>query len=316
MDAVMTEAICSAWQRRQCLHEDPEIDTYRVFHGFSEGCVGLNIERFGDLAVVFLHNPDLKSKLEAIVDAVDACFSPSRVILKERFREGGGFHEARGRMLRGTPPMGPVEVKEAGLRFLIDPLLAPNVGLFLDARPARAWLRANGRGRRVLNLFAYTGSLGVAAAAGGARSVTHVETQWNSLRRVQENHALNGLPIDERDLVRGDLYVHLPRASRGGQRFDGIILDPPPHVPERGGRARSGQDLSTLSEICTKLLNPGAWMLCFFHRASGTRSACEEQVIAAAGAPLSVRWRGTSGEDFPEQDPERGLHLTAFEMGT
>jgi 23S rRNA (cytosine1962-C5)-methyltransferase len=210
-----------------------------------------------------------------------------------------------------------LEVLEHGLRFLIDPLVTPNVGLFLDARPARAWLMENSRDRRVLNLFAYTGSLGVAAAAGGARSVTHLDTQTRSLQRAQENHALNGSPVDDRALVRGDVYRHLPRAQRSGQQFDGIILDPPPQVPDRGGRRKPvGQDVGTLARLCSGLLAPNAWMLCLFHGRAGTWQERENEVLSCAARPLSVIWRGQSGEDFYEVNTQDKLKMTAFQLET
>jgi len=309
MGAELRDSIRAAWTRRRILHEDPETDVYRIFHGFSEGCPGLNIERFADSAAIFLHDEALASRLDEALDALDELFAPRLVILKERHLEG---RRANGHVLRGAAPEGPLEVREQGLRFLIDPLRTPNLGLFLDARPARSWIRAHAKGLRVLNLFAYTGSLGIAAAAGGARGVTHVDTQQSSLSRAQENHRLNELAMDARDLLCGDVYFHLPRAARSGRRFGGIILDPPPKVPERGWHKPEGQDLAKLASLCGPLLEPGGWLLCFMHRASGRREAVEAEIQEAAGVPLQVIWRGTSGEDFPELELEAKLRLTAF----
>ncbi len=295
------------------LHEDPTTDAYRIFHGFAEGCPGLNIERFADCAVIFLHDVELASRLDEVLDVLSELFAPRLVILKERHLEG---RRANGQVLSGGEPLdAPLEVREHGLRFLIDPLRTPNLGLFLDARPARAWIRAHAKGLRVLNLFAYTGSLGIAAAAGGAIGVTHVDTQERSLRCAQENHRLNGLPIDDRDLIPGDVYFHLPRAARGGRSFGGIILDPPPKVPERGRHKTEGQDWVKLASLCGPLLMPEGWLLCFLHRASGSWSDCEAEICEAAGVPLEVIWRGTSGEDFPERNLEAKLRLSAFRRG-
>jgi 23S rRNA (cytosine1962-C5)-methyltransferase len=311
----LSEKIQQAWNRRSALHADPSHTAYRIFSGHSEGLPGFNIERFADTAVLYCHRPVSSDELDIAASALERCFAPTRIILKEKVQGGPSSPDACGRVLRGETLEGPLEVLEHGLRFLVDPLLTPNVGLFLDARPARAWLMENSRDRRVLNLFAYTGSLGVAAAAGGARSVIHLDTQARSLQRAQENHALNGIPIDERALVRGNVYRHLPRAQRSGQQFDGIILDPPPQVPERGGRRKPvGQDVGTLSKLCSPLLAPDAWILCFFHGRTGSRQERENEVLSCASRPLSVIWRGQSGEDFYEVNAQDKLQMTVFQL--
>ena len=188
-----------------------------------------------------------------------------------------------------------------------------NVGLFLDARPIRGWLRENSSQRRVLNLFAYTGSLGVAAAAGGARSVVHLDKKRGPLDLARENHRVNGLPVDGRGFLAGDVYQHLPRAARSGASFDAIILDPPPRVHRRkGATGAASQDFAELTRLSTALLDSGGWLLCFFHRFDRGRAAFEAEVLESAICPLSVLWRGGSGEDFPEPNPEHALRVTAF----
>lgn len=312
--ASLSGCLRQAWERRAALREDPQHTAYRIFCGQSEGCPGLIIERFSESAILFCHRRLSQEELDAVTDALQEFFSPERIILKEKFQGNPSSAEACGRLLQGKPLEGPLEVLEHGLRFRIDPLNTPNVGLFLDARPVRRWLMENSRDRRVLNLFSYTGSLGVAAAAGGARSVTHLDTQKRSLQRAQENHSLNGTPIDDRALIRGDVYRHLPRAIKSGQRFEGVILDPPPQVPERGGSHKPvGQDYSTLSPLCSELLSPGGWMLCFFHGRGQDRRQREEEVLSMASKPLSVLWRGESGEDFAEREPHDKLQVTAFQ---
>jgi len=140
-----------------------------------------------------------------------------------------------------------------------------------------------------------------------------VDQQRRALAVAAENHALNGVPIDGRDIVRGNLYPHLKRAARHGQRFDGVILDPPPTVPRGGARASSGQDYETLSRLVAPLLAPNAWLLCLFHQRGRTWDACEAEVLrGAAEAGLSVTWRGTSGDDFPETDPTAPMRATVF----
>lgn len=218
--------------------------------------------------------------------------------------------------LRGTPPVGPGwVVREHGLRFAIDLLRAGNPGLYLDARPVRAWIRRNSAGRRVLNLFAFSGSLGVAAAAGGARPVVHVDSHGGALDWCRVNAELNQLAIDQRDLARMNIYQHIRRAQAGRQRYGGIILDPPPGPAEPRRKDRTPGLRGTLALVspAARMLEPGGCLLCFHHRDSRERVAIEEEVVAAARpVRLELLWWGESGDDFPEPDARRGLRVSAW----
>jgi 23S rRNA (cytosine1962-C5)-methyltransferase len=294
-----------AWDRRQFLHDDPAHTAYRLFHGHGDGCPGLNVDRLGD-TVVIRHTVELAPRLDEILSALGTRGAPSLTLATL----GPGRAPA---VLRGEPVPHTLTVLDNGLRFQVEPLAHRSAGLYLDARPARRWLLEHSRDRRVLNLFAYTGSLGIAAAAGGARWVTHLELQKRQLRRIKANLQLNGLPVDDRNLISADLYSYL-RRRRGEATVDAIVLDPPPVVPARGTHAPSGQDYETLVPLAMPWLAPGGWLLCFFHHRGKALEACEAEVLAGAGRRVQVLWRGTSGADFPEQSPDAKLRFTAFRV--
>lgn len=291
-----------AWARRGDLHARTDIDAYRLFHGRGDGLPGLEIDRWGD-AITIAYPAALAAHLPAIVDAIDRCQRFSTIAVRPR--PGEPF--AR----RGLDTGGEREVTELGIRYAVDLLTrGGNPGLFLDARPAREWIRAHSAGRRVLNLFSFTGSLGIAAAVGGARSVTHVDVSAQALARCRSNSALSGVRVDARDLVRVNVYQHLRRASAARMRCDAIIADPPPLGPaaRRSDRTPGERGLVALAPRVVSMLAPGGWLLCFFHPRD---PADEAQVVAAAGAPLRELWRGAPGVDFPGS----GMRIVAFETG-
>ncbi len=297
----LSDALLAAFDRRAALHADPAQTAYRLFHGHGEGCPGLTVDRLGP-ALVVTHRSELEAVVNKGLKPLVARLVPRLVVMKLR------WGKSQPRVVHGLPEK-LVEVVDNGLKFEIEPLAPRNGGLYLDARPARAWLLANSTQRRILNLFAYTGSLGIAAASGGARWVIHVELQKRQLRRIKRNLSLNGLPVDDRNLVREDLYKYLRRVNKKGLAVDGVILDPPPMVP---GRDPRGQDYAGLSRLAAPLLAPGGWLLCFFHRRERRRGDCEQEVLDASPFPLLVLHRGTSGDEFPETDPEARLRFTAF----
>lgn len=120
-------------------------------------------------------------------------------------------------------------VHEGGLRFRVNLSDYLDTGLFLDHRTTRARVRGEAEGRRVLNLFAYTGSFSVYAADGGARSTTTVDLSATYLDWARENFALNEVTRDRErhQLIRADARRFLEEGAEQGRRWDLIIVDPP-----------------------------------------------------------------------------------------
>lgn len=119
------------------------------------------------------------------------------------------------------------EVKENGLRFLVNLTDHLDTGLFLDHRDTRARVRADSAGKRVLNLFAYTGSFSVYAAAGGAQATTTVDLSNTYLDWAADNLALNGFSGAAHQLLRSDVTRWMGQSVDARERYDVIVLDPP-----------------------------------------------------------------------------------------
>jgi len=128
-----------------------------------------------------------------------------------------------------------LEVREGPLRFWVNLSDRLDTGLFLDHRTTRARVHREAAGKRMLNLFGYTGSFTVAAGTGGARSTTTVDLSATYLDWAGRNLALNGLVADHA-LVRADVLAWLEEARSGRNRWDLVVLDPPPHSTSKGMR--------------------------------------------------------------------------------
>ena len=296
----LTEKLAAAWAARHGFHGDSQTTAYRLFHGHGEGESSLNVDRFGDALVFWVRQPE-SVDLGTVCSFYEPRLKPKVIVAKEGVRDAG-------RILAGCRPEGPLTVTEMGLDFAVDLLAAQNAGLFLDARPARQWLRQHSRDRRIANLFAYTGSLGVTAYAGGARSVEQVDLQAGQLNRARLNHELNGQSVEPRDFQAVEVGRWLRQAIKKGRRFDGIILDPPPRTP----RGRAHFRRSRLYELTVQGLNPGGWMLVFFNRRGECKEAEEQRVFDSAKGRFECVWRGTSGPDFPEPALENRLSFGAY----
>ncbi len=118
-------------------------------------------------------------------------------------------------------------VEESGLRFWVNFTDYLDTGLFLDHRLTRQRLRAEAARARFLNLFAYTGSATVYAAAGRARSTTTVDMSATYLDWAQRNLAVNGFSGASHEFIREDCIAWLKTAVSERRQFDLIFLDPP-----------------------------------------------------------------------------------------
>jgi 23S rRNA (guanine2445-N2)-methyltransferase / 23S rRNA (guanine2069-N7)-methyltransferase len=158
------------------------------------------------------------------VAAMELGVLPGRSVLKARRRQrGGGQYEKLGE--RATT----LNVSEAGLVFEVNLSDYLDTGLFLDHRQTRELVRAEAAGKRILNLFCYTGSFSVYAAAGGARETVSVDLSNTYLDWTRRNLQANGFDDDRRHaVVRDEARAFLEhRARRGEAPFDLVIADPP-----------------------------------------------------------------------------------------
>jgi 23S rRNA (guanine2445-N2)-methyltransferase / 23S rRNA (guanine2069-N7)-methyltransferase len=177
-----------------------------------------------------------------------------RIALKQRRRGKGGEKygrlDARGEFL---------EVDEGGLKFLVNLHDYLDTGLFLDHRPLRARVRELARGRRFLNLFCYTGSVGVYAAAGGAAETVSVDLSQTYLDWAARNFALNALDPACNRLVRDDAATYLQSHSA---MFDLIFVDPPTFSNSKRAEDFDVQrDHARLLSLCGDRLLPGGMVL-------------------------------------------------------
>jgi len=177
-----------------------------------------------------------------------------RIALKTRQRGKGG--EKYGRMDRRGEF---VEVGEGGLKFLVNLWDYLDTGLFLDHRPLRARVRELARGKRFLNLFCYTGSVSVYAAAGGASETTSVDLSQTYLDWAERNFALNDMAPEHNRLVWADAVGYLQSHSA---LYDLIFVDPPTFSnSKRADDFDVQRDHVRLLTLCGERLFPGGTIL-------------------------------------------------------
>jgi 23S rRNA (cytosine1962-C5)-methyltransferase len=178
-----------------------------------------------------------------------------QVVVKTRQPKVWGKEQYERRPVRAEPFV----VEEQGLRFEVELSTHLDTGLFLDHRITRAQVREQAPGKRFLNLFGYTGSFTVYAAAGGASETTTVDLSNTYLAWTEKNLRLNGLWGPRHHLVRADVLAWLEQAAASGkERWDLIVLDPPSFSASKkmSGTFEVQRDQVALLQQAAALLEP------------------------------------------------------------
>jgi 23S rRNA (cytosine1962-C5)-methyltransferase len=233
----------------------------RLFNGFLEGCPDLVVDLYARTLV--LHN------YARLPEEGLSMFQSAQVWLQDRLpwlqagivktRNSPAAEERNGRLLFGERPDRKVE--ENGVWYALDLCMHQDGSLYLDTRALRLWAKEHLRGKTVLNTFAYTGSLGVAALAGGAERVVQMDLNRQFLNLAKTSYTMNGFPIHKADFLVGDFWNLVGRLKRAGERFDCVLIDPPFFSTTRQGTLDLNKDSARLINKVRPLINDGGWLV-------------------------------------------------------
>jgi 23S rRNA (cytosine1962-C5)-methyltransferase len=266
--AIDGEFLASALDRAADLRDrviGPETTAFRLVHGENDGLPGLRIDVWDHAATVLLDTPALAPTLEATLGWLVQRRAPRSVYLHYRPdpRDERDLSQASPRpgLIYGHRLAADVRVVERGAAALVRPWEGTDTGLYLDMRDVRAWMEPHWGGRRVLNLFAYTGMFSVVAARGGASEVVTVDLNEKVLERAEANFRANDLDPLPHTFATEDSFKALDRLRRQGERFDVVILDPPSFSHGPDGPWSAKRDYPRLVAAACRVLEPDGWLL-------------------------------------------------------
>lgn len=301
---IVLDEVASRWK-------PDSAEARRLFHGRGHSFPGwehLVINWLPPVLQIAAYQPvDEQLKIElknALLELASGTFGHSLNGMVLQHRQGRG---TRTEVLHGEVAEELV-VQEAGLKFLVKPLENQNVGLFMDMAHVRAWLAPRVADKRVLNLFAYTCAFSVSAMHHGARRVVNNDMSRNALDWGKRNHALNGTDMRDVRMVPHNLFKSWWKLRQLGP-YDIIIIDPPTN--QRGSFVAEksyGQVLKRLPELAAS----GATVLACLNSPFLTADFLEAQMARWCDRARLVEQLPLH-PDFPDQFPERGLKVLAFE---
>src|ERR1041384_102890 len=221
-----TEQIEDALTFRASFFDERHETAFRLFNGFSEGNPDLAIDIYARTLVI--HNYAVKpeqgtAQVKAAHEHLLARLPWIKAIVVKT-RNAQDRQQKRGRLVYGAAA--DRKILENGVWYSIDPMLNRDASLYLDTRNVRLWASQHLKDKSVLNTFAYTGSLGVAARAGAASRVVQLELNRRFLNVAKTSYTLNGFAIDRTDFQIGDFFPQINRL-KAKELFDCVFLDPP-----------------------------------------------------------------------------------------
>ncbi len=243
-----------------------ESDAYRVVNGEGDGLPGLTVDRYADYLMIQLYSAAWRPHLKLITQVLQELLAPAGIYEKQRPQntrelEAAGDRKNYGRLLAGSAAPQRMEVRENGLTFLVSLEQGLNTGLFLDQRRNRSDLMKRVEGKRVLNLFAYTGAFSVAAAAGGASVVTSVDASPGYTEWAKANFGVNHFNPKRHEFIVGDCLAVMGELQKAKKRFDVILMDPPSFSTTAKSRFTTRGGTSDLVAAALPLLKEGGLLI-------------------------------------------------------
>lgn len=239
----------------------PTNDTYRLVHGEGDNLPGLIVDIYGDTAVMQAHSVGMHVNREKIAEAIKTVLgenlkniyykSDTTLPYKADIDKGNGY-------LLGSNA-GNIST-EYGLKFHIDWLRGQKTGFFVDQRENRALLEKYAKGRKLLNMFCYTGGFSIYALRGGAELVHSVDSSAKAIDLTNANVAIN-FPEDKRHAAYAeDAFDYLERM---GNNYDLIILDPPAFAKHRDSLRNALIGYRRLNAKAIEKIQPGGILFTF-----------------------------------------------------
>ena len=260
--------------------DNPQNNTYRLVHGEGDNLPGLVIDCYGKTAVMQAHSVGIhvcrkeiaKALMKVMGNRIEHVFYKSETTLPFKAELG----QENGFIIGGSDDN---TALENGLKFHVDWLRGQKTGFFVDQRENRSLLEKYARGKRVLNMFCYTGGFSFYAMRGGAEQVHSVDSSGKAIELTRANVELN-FPGDSRhEAFCDDAFKFLEKA---GNQYDLIILDPPAFAKHRGALHNALKGYTRLNRAALEKIKSGGILFTFSCSQVVTKDNFRNAVFTAA----------------------------------
>jgi len=263
----------------------------RLVHGESDGLPGLVLDRYGSYLVLQAFTAGMDRRKEEIASIAAAEVGAAGVYERSdtEVRRLEGLGPSAG-LLVGEEPPDRVTIAEGECSFLVDIRGGQKTGFYIDQRRNREVVARHASGRRVLDLFCYTGAFACASLTGGAEEVLLVDSSPAALALAEMNLVRNGHPRDRWRVEKGNAFEVARSLRDRGESFDLVVVDPPKLAPTRAHAPRAGRAYKDINLLAIKLCRPGG-LVASFSCSAGVDAGRFQQILAwaAVDAAREVR---------------------------
>jgi 23S rRNA (cytosine1962-C5)-methyltransferase len=284
------------------LAENADTNAYRLVFTEGDGLPGLIIDIYDNIAVfqaqtqgMFNAHNEISAALLSVYNAkLQAVYDKSA----ESFFEPSENNELHSRFLHGQAET-PKEITEHGNSFLVDFVKGQKTGFFLDQRENRALLGQYAQGRKVLNLFSYTGGFSVYALKSGAKEVYSIDSAASAIELANANIKLNGFEETKHIAIIADVKNYVQEMASD---FDLVILDPPAFAKHKASQHRAMQGYKFLNTSVLKKIKSGGILFTFSCSQVVGTDLFESTVMASAieaGRSVRILHRLSQPPDHP-----------------
>ena len=288
--------------RRDLLHLGGKGSAFRLVFSEGDGLSGLTVDRYDRWLVAQFTSRALYQRRELFLRLLGDLTGVEGILARtERGIASREGLRAGEETIVGSVPDGPVEIVEDDLKYRVDLRSGQKTGFYLDQRDNRRAIAAFCQGKRVLDLFCFTGAFSLAAVKnGGAIEAIGIDSSAPAIERARDHAAING--VERARFEAGDVLKVLERLRLEGQRFDVVICDPPKYAPQAKDVEHALKAYLRLNLAALDVLAPdGVLATCSCSGSVGRELFVDliGQVAEQSGRPIQILEQRGQAPDHP-----------------
>ncbi|PCJ81444.1 MAG: RlmI/RlmK family 23S rRNA methyltransferase [Bacteroidetes bacterium] len=256
-------------------------DTCRLVFAEGDGLPGLIADFYGGVLVIQCHTPGMHNEIKLLCNAFSEALGSKLIAVYDKSSKSlakhGGVISEDG-LVWGKMPENHFAT-ELGHKFKIDWEKGQKTGFFIDQRENRNLLAKYSKGKKVLNVFSYTGGFSIYAMKAGATEVHSLDSSARALEVCDENVALNKLPLKNHKCLQEDAVAYLKSDLSD---YDIIILDPPAFAKRASARHNAVQGYKRINLRAIESMKPGSLLFTFSCSQAVDEKLFTNTIIAAA----------------------------------
>ncbi len=252
---------------------DSKREMYRLINGEGDRLGGLVVDIMGPVIVAqssAVWTEKHRKSIEGALMDLESCEESGTVKLvwkkaKSRLQKDGYVFGDESMEEKGPSPEDDIhdtmELQEGDLKYMVNAISGQKTGFYCDQRTNRQIIRSLAKGKKVLDLYCYTGAFTMNAMKGGAVEVTSVDSSLEALQNAKENLELNNISTDSVTLIKSDVPTFAKHLIDNGELFDVVVVDPPKLAPSRKIFDKAEKKYVNINALAMQLVKPGGVLM-------------------------------------------------------